>query len=101
MSNVAPPAQAPGLAVEVIPVPPGDRSALRSDVAGVLGRTRRGPLRVGDGANPCRVRVQGQRGFNTVFSPTMLSGAVTPSAINGYFENDGRVAHVIRLGGAT
>ncbi len=98
MSNVTPPAQAPGLAVEVVPVPPGNRSALRSDVAGFLGRTRRGPLRVGEGATPCRVRVQGQRGYDTVFGG-MQKGAVTPYAINGYFENEGRVAHVIRLGG--
>ena len=99
MSNVTPPAQAPGLAVEVVPVSPGARSALRSDVAGFLGLTRRGPLRVGEGATPCRVRVQGQRGFNTVFGATMKSGAVTPYAVNGYFENDGHIAHVIRLGG--
>jgi len=103
MSNISPPvrppAQPPDLAVEIVEVKPGNRSALRSDVAGFLGRTRRGPLRVGAGAKPCRVRVQGQRGFNTLFSPTMLTGAVTPYAINGYFENDGHVAHVIRLGG--
>ena len=99
MSNVTPPVQAPGLAVEVVPVPPGNRSALRSDVAGFLGRTRRGPLRVGAGAVPCRVRVTGQRGFDTVFGRRMLKGAFTPYAVNGYFENDGKVAHVIRLGG--
>jgi len=72
---------------------------LRSDIAGFLGRTRRGPLRVGDGAKPCRVRVQGQRGFNSLFSATMLSGAYTPYAVNGYFQNEGQIAHVIRLGG--
>ena len=110
MSNVTPTVQPPpvppDLAVEVTEVKPGNRSALRSDIAGFLGRTRRGPLRVGAGAKPRRVRVQGQRGFNTVFSPTMfnptnpeLSKAITPYAINGYFQNDGHVAHVIRLGG--
>ena len=98
MSNVTPPAQAPGLAVEVVPVPPGDRSALRTDIAGFLGKTRRGPLRVGTGATPVRVRVQGQKGFDTLFGP-MQKGAFTPYAVNGYFQNDGQVAHVIRLGG--
>ena len=96
MSSVTPPAKAPGLAVEVVPVPPGDRSALRSDVAGFLGRTRRGPL--GPGATPSRVRVQGQRGFDTLFGP-VIKGAFTPYAVNGYFQNDGQVAHVIRLCG--
>ena len=103
MSNVTPtvqpPAQPPGLTVEVVEVKPGNRSALRSDIAGFLGRTRRGPLRVGAGAKPCRVRVQGQRGFNSLYSPTMQSGASTPYAINGYFQNEGQIAHVIRLGG--
>ena len=103
MSNVStpvpPPAQPPGLTVEVVPVTPGNRSALRSDVAGFLGRTRRGPLRAGNDAKPHRIRVQGQRGYETVFGSMMLSGAVTPYAINGYFENEGHIAHVIRLGG--
>ena len=98
MSTVSPPAQAPGFAVNVVPVPPGNRSALRTDVAGFVGRTRRGPLAVGEGAAPCRVRVQGQRGYDTIFGG-MKKGAVTPYAINGYFENEGRIAHVIRLGG--
>jgi phage tail sheath protein FI len=103
MSNISPPApppaQPPGLAVEVIEVKPGNRSALRSDVAGFLGRTRRGPLRIGENAKPHRVRVQGQRGYNTVFGAMMLGTAVTPYSINGYFENEGHIAHVIRLGG--
>ncbi len=99
MSTTDPPAQAPGLAVEVTQVPPGDRSALRSDVAGFLGRTLRGPVRVGAGAAPCRVRVQGQHGFYRIFGSIMFKGAVTPYAVNGYFENDGQIAHVIRLAG--
>jgi uncharacterized protein len=100
MSSVKPPAQAPGFDVEVVAVPPGNTSGLRTDVAGFLGRTRRGPLRVGVGATPCRVRIQGQRGYDTIFGG-MQPGASTPYAINGYFENEGRVAHVIRLGGPT
>ncbi len=98
MSSVTPPAQAPGFDVEVVAVPPGNTSGLRTDVAGFLGRTRRGPLRLGVGATPCRVRVQGQRGYDTIFGG-MQPGAFTPYSINGYFENEGRVAHVIRLGG--
>ena len=54
---------------------------------------------MGAGAKPYRVRVQGQRGFNSLYSPTMKSGAYTPYAVSGYFQNDGHVAHVIRLGG--
>jgi hypothetical protein len=99
MSKVDPPAQAPGLAVEVAPVSPDDRSAVRTDIAGFLGRTRRGPVRVGAGAAPCRVRVEGQTEFNTLFGRKMLKGAYTPYAVNGYFENDGQVAHIIRLAG--
>jgi hypothetical protein len=95
MKKVVPPAKPPGLAVDVIATSPGSPSALRTDVAGFLGRTRRGPLQ---GATPWRVRVQGQRGYGAVFGGP-LPNAFTPYAANGYFENDGQVAHVIRLGG--
>jgi hypothetical protein len=85
------PAQAPGLAVDVKIVPAGERSPLRTDIAGFIGRTLRGPQ--------CRVRVQGQNGFNATFGDSWLNGAVTPYAVNGYFENEGKVAHIIRVAG--
>ena len=81
----------PGLAVEVLR-PPTDPSPLRSDVAGVVGRTRRGPI-----AEP--VRVTGRRGLEAVFGGLDARYA-TGYSLRGYFENGGEVVHVVRLPGA-
>jgi phage tail sheath protein FI len=63
---------------------------LRNDVAGFLGRTRRGPLGV-------PVRVEGRRAYAAVFGG-QAAGMATPRAIEAYFANDGQVAWVVRTG---
>jgi phage tail sheath protein FI len=64
-------------------------SPLRTDVAGMFGRTRRGPAgRV--------IRVEGWREFMAVFGG-LTEAAVTPYALRGYFDNGGQVAYVVRL----
>ncbi|MDQ1728143.1 MAG: uncharacterized protein QOD33_268 [Pyrinomonadaceae bacterium] len=79
----------PGLTFSVSP-PLAEPSPLRSDVAGFIGRTRRGPVGV-------PIRVEGWRGYQREFGG-LYSAAVMTYAIRGYFENEGEVAHVIRLG---
>src|SRR4051812_20923021 len=79
---------APGLYFEAVR-PPAEPSPLRSDVAGFIGRTRRGPLGVA-------VRVTGWREFRQVFG-SFLSDADTPLSLQGYFDNGGDVAWVIRI----
>lgn len=70
---------------------PVEPSPLRSDVAGFMGRTRRGtPGKL--------VRVEGWRAYLREFGG-LDRDAVTPYAIRGYFENGGQVAHVVRLCG--
>ena len=78
----------PGLYFTVSP-PKAEPSPLRSDVAGFIGRTRRGPIGI-------PTRVEGWRGYQRVFGG-LDSEAVMAYAIRGYFENEGEVAHVIRL----
>src|SRR5262245_26995281 len=80
----------PGLYFEVArprPLP----SPVRSDVAGMLARTRRGP-------RGTLVRVEGWRQFRRVFGG-LLAGAMGPYALRGYFENGGQVAHLWRAAG--
>ncbi|HXU34215.1 MAG TPA: phage tail protein, partial [Thermoanaerobaculia bacterium] len=73
----------PGVRFTAVPRPTAP-SPLRSDVAGFLGRTRRGPVGV-------PVRVEGYRAAVREFGG--LDGeAVTSYAIRGYFENGGEVA---------
>jgi uncharacterized protein len=72
--------------------PPATASPLRTDVAGFFGRTERGPVGVA-------VRVAGWREYASVFG-TLSKDAMTPYALKGYFDNDGQVAHIIRLLGA-
>lgn len=67
-------------------------SPLRSDVAGFVGRTHRGP--VGE-----RVRVQGWRDYQRWFGG-LDANADLPYALRGYFENGGEIAHVVRVGRA-
>lgn len=70
---------------------PVEPSPLRSDVAGFMGRTRRGtPGKL--------VRVEGWRAFLREFGG-LDRDAIMPYAIRGYFENGGEVAHVVRLCG--
>jgi phage tail sheath protein FI len=88
MSTAA--ATIPGLYFTVGARPAGP-SPLRSDVAGFMGRTRRGiPGRL--------VRVEGWRAYVREFGG-LDRDALTPYAIRGYFENGGEVAHVVRLAG--
>lgn len=88
MSTLATP---PGLYFTVVPRP-AEASPLRSDVAGFLGRTRRGPVN-----QP--IRVEGWRGYLRAFGG-LWKDASTTYAIRGYFENGGDVAYVVRLCGA-
>jgi phage tail sheath protein FI len=84
--------QAPGLYYEAVK-PPAEPSPLRSDVAGFIGRTRRGP--VGQA-----VRVTGWREYLLAFGG-LAEDADTPYALQGYFENGGDVAYVVRLLGVS
>src|SRR6185312_10731016 len=81
-------ATVPGLYFTVSP-PQAEPSPLRSDVAGFIGRTRRGPVGI-------PIRVEGWRGYQRVFGG-LDSEVVMTYSIRGYFENEGEVAHVIRL----
>jgi hypothetical protein len=80
----------PGLTVELVR-PPAEQSPLRSDVAGVIGRTRRGPV-----AEPARV--DGQRDLLARFGGLDARFA-TGYGLRGYFANGGEIVHVIRLNG--
>jgi hypothetical protein len=82
----------PGLSLTVAPRRT-EPDPLRTDVAALLGRTRRGPVGV-------PVRVESWPDAQRVFGP--LDGtAATPYALRGFFENGGRAAWVIRLAGAS
>ncbi|HEU4833699.1 MAG TPA: hypothetical protein VFS90_04760, partial [Pyrinomonadaceae bacterium] len=81
-------ATVPGLYFTVSP-PKTEPSPLRSDVAGFIGRTSRGPVGV-------PIRVEGWRGYQRVFGG-LAADSVMTYAIRGYFDNEGEVAHVIRL----
>ena len=84
------PATIPGLYFTVGPRP-AEPSPLRSDVAGFMGRTRRGvPGKL--------VRVEGWRAYIREFGG-LDTDAITSYAIRGYFENGGEVAHVVRVCG--
>ena len=82
----------PGLSLEVVPPPP-EQDVLRTDVAAVLGRTRRGPVGV-------PVRVQSRLEYESWFGPVDGSSA-TPLAVRGFFENNGRTVWVLRVSGAS
>src|SRR5260370_31587828 len=69
--------------------PVAEQSPLRSDVAGFLGRTKRGP--VGKAT-----RVEGWREYTNVFGG-LVSDALTPYAVRGYFDNLAQTAYVVRL----
>jgi len=80
----------PGLRFTAVPRPQ-EPSPLRSDVAGFLGRARRGPVGV-------PVRVEGWRAYLRDFGG-LDREAVATYALRSYFENGGEVAWVVRLAG--
>jgi len=66
-----------------------DVAPLRSDVAGFVGRARRGPL----GA---AVRIETWRDFERIYGG-LDSASHLGFAIRGFFENGGAAAHVVRV----
>lgn len=80
--------QLPGLAFEVVPQR-AEPSPLRSDVAGFIGRTTRGPVGIAR-------RVEGWRGFLREFGGLRKDTHFAHS-VRGYFENGGQVAWIVRL----
>lgn len=69
--------------------PSAEGAPLRSDIAGFIGCTQRGP--VGQ-----LVRVEGWREYTHRFGG-LDSDAVMTYAIRGYFENGGQIAHIYRV----
>lgn len=82
---------APGLYFAVAPREE-EPAPLRTDIAGFIGRTRRGPL--GEA-----VRVVGWRHYEYLFGG-LRADAHTSYSVRGYFENGGEIAHVIRVADA-
>ncbi len=78
----------PGVRFEVR-TPPTIESPLRTDIAGFIGPTLRGPV-----DEP--TRIDGWRRFEEVFGG-LTPRADTPYALRGYFENGGEVAYVMRM----
>jgi phage tail sheath protein FI len=85
-------ADLPGLTVEVAAPPAVLPPPLRTDVAGFIGATRRGPIGTA-------VRVEGLNEYHDVFGD-LDPAAATSYAIHGYFENGGELAWVTRVAGA-
>jgi uncharacterized protein len=85
----------PGLTVEAAP-PANEPQPLRTDVAGFIGRTRRGPLT--DDGRAVAVRLDGQNEWLRHFGG-LDSRANTPYAVRGYFENGGQIAWAVRVSG--
>lgn len=81
----------PGLYFSIVPRPTVV-SPLRTDVAGFIGRTRRGPIGKA-------IRVEEWRGYLREFGG-LLKSSNTTYAVRGYFENGGEVAYVVRACGA-
>lgn len=80
----------PGLYFDVTRPRP-QPSPVRSDVAGLIARTRRGPAGQ-------LVRMEGWREYRRLFGG-LLAGAMGPYSVRGYFENGGEVAHLWRAAG--
>ena len=78
----------PGLTVTLAERPQAP-NRLRTDVAALVGRTRRGPVLA-------PLRVQGWADFRRAFGG-LVAGALTPYAARGYFENGGEAAYVVRV----
>jgi Bacteriophage tail sheath protein len=79
----------PGVTFQAVS-PPTEVDPLRSDVAGFIGPARRGIV-----GQP--TRIEGWQAYQQRYGG--LTNAATPYAIRGYFENDGKVAWVLRLAG--
>lgn len=80
----------PGLYIETL-APRQEPDTLRTDVAGFIGPTARGPLD--------RVeRIRGWNHFQAVYGP-VSADVNTPLALRGYFRNGGQVAQMIRVCG--
>jgi len=81
-------AQLPGVTFEAQP-PREEQTPLRTDIAGFVGETRRGPVGVPR-------RIDGWQQFLEAFGD-VIEEADLALALRGYFENGGEIAHVIRL----
>lgn len=85
--------RSPGALFSVKPPAP-EPSPLRTDVAGMVARTERGPVETDERGAVRAVRVEGLRGFEHVFgAPT---DAASGLAVRGYFENGGLELWVVR-----
>lgn len=84
----------PGVVFTVRPPMP-ELSPLRTDVAGIIARTERGPLETGPGGRRLAVRVEGPRDFERVFG--QRTDDATWYAVRGYFENGGQLLWVVRV----
>jgi uncharacterized protein len=82
----------PGLSVEVVALASVLPPPLRTDVAGFLGATRRGPV-----GTP--VRVESLNGYRDLFGD-LDSSAATSYAVHGYYDNGGELAWITRVAGA-
>jgi hypothetical protein len=80
----------PGLTLTVED-PPSEPAPLRTDVAGLIGRARRGPVLRAE-------RVVGWSGFQLRFGG-LEAGLDTTYAARGYFDNGGDAARVVRVTG--
>jgi hypothetical protein len=80
----------PGVTVEIVP-PPAEQEPLRTDVAGFLGATVKGPVGV-------PVRTDGLTDFVRRFGG-FDQGSDTAYAVRGYFENEGGTAWILRVSG--
>src|SRR5579871_69689 len=68
---------------------PAQSAALRSDIAGFIGRTTRGPVGV-------PMRVEGWREYMSLFGG-LSSDASTPYGVKRYFANLATTAYIVRL----
>ncbi len=87
----------PGVAFQVRPPAPAP-TPLRTDVAGVIARTERGPISLGPGGRAAATRVQGWHEFVEVFGE--LTDHASGYAVRGYFENGGQLLWVVRVASA-
>jgi hypothetical protein len=81
----------PGLSYQFVR-PQAQVSPLRTDVAGIFGRTERGPVGTA-------VRVTGWREYTNVFG-NLIANAMTPYGVRGYFDNGAQVAYIVRVLGS-
>ena len=81
----------PGVYFERSDAPTWAVDEARSDVAGFVGITERGPLH-----RP--VRVQSLSQFSTRFGRGRRDYAVLPDAVRGFFANGGQTAWIVRVG---